>query len=62
MSYLRIKDVLIFCNQVKLIEEVETYNSTSLNITFIDGSTRLIYNASMKDVKMSSGRYYEVKD
>lgn len=61
MSYIIIKDQLIFCNQIKIIEEIETYNSISLQITFIDGSTRFVYNKCLKDIKFGSGRAYEVK-
>lgn len=51
MNYVIIKKELIFCNQIKLIEEVETYYTTGLQVTFIDGSTRFIYNVSLKDLK-----------
>lgn len=61
MSYVRIKDNIIFCNQIRLIEEVESYNSINLQVTFIDGATRFIYGASLKDVKMYRG-FYEVKN
>lgn len=61
MSYVIIKDTVIFCNQIKLIEEVESYNATNLQVIFIDGSTRFIYNVSLKDIKFGSGKYYEIK-
>lgn len=60
MNYVIIKKELIFCNQIKLIEEVETYYTTCLQVTFIDGSTRFIYNVSLKDLKFSNSRlFYE---
>ena len=62
MSYIVIKGQLIFCNQIKIIEEIETYNSISLQVTFVDGSTRFIYNKCLKDIKFGSGRCYEIKD
>ena len=61
MSYVIIKDIVLFCNQIKLIEEVESYNATNLQVIFIDGSTGFIYNANLKDIKFGSGKYYEVK-
>ena len=60
MSYIIIKDNLIFCNQIKLIEEVESYNSKNLQVTFIDGSTRFVYGCTLKDIKFG-GIMYEVK-
>ena len=62
MSFVKIRDCIIFCNQIKLIEEVESYQTRSLQITFIDGTTRFIYNASINDVKINSGKYYEAKN
>ena len=60
MNYVIIKKELIFCNQIKLIEEVESYSTTCLQVTFIDGSTRFIYNVSLKDIKFSNSRlFYE---
>lgn len=61
MSYILVKDVLIFSNQIKIVEEVQSYNATNLQITFIDGSTRFLYNTTLKDIKFGSGRSYEVK-
>ena len=58
MNYVIIKKELIFCNQIKLIEEVETYYTTCLQVTFIDGSTRFIYNVSLKDLKFSNSRFF----
>lgn len=62
MSFVKIRDCIIFCNQIKLIEEVESYQTRSLQITFIDGTTRFIYNVTLDDVKIMSGRYYEAKN
>lgn len=58
MNYVIIKKELIFCNQIKLIEEVESYYTTCLQVTFIDGSTRFIYNVSLKDLKFSNSRFF----
>ena len=58
MNYVIIKKELIFCNQIKMIEEVETYYTTCLQVTFIDGSTRFIYNVSLKDLKFSNSRFF----
>ena len=62
MSFVKIKDLIIFCNQIKLSEEVKTYNAMCLQITFIDGTTRMIYDASSDEVKLMSGKYYEAKN
>lgn len=62
MSYIIIKDNLIFCNQIKLIEEVETYHTTGLQVTFIDGATKFIYNCSLLDIRFKSGKVYETKN
>ena len=60
MSYVLIKNELIFCNQIKIIEEVESYSATCVQVTFIDGSTRFIYNTCLKDLKFSNSRmWYE---
>ena len=60
MNYVIIKKELIFCNQIRIIEEIETYNNTSLQVTFIDGSKRFIYNACLKEIKFSNSRlFYE---
>lgn len=58
MNYVIIKKELIFCNQIKLIEEVESYYTTCLQVTFIDGSSRFIYNVSLKDLKFSNSRFF----
>ena len=58
MNYVIIKKELIFCNQIKIIEEVESYYTTCLQVTFIDGSTRFIYNVSLKDLKFSNSRFF----
>lgn len=62
MSYILVKNVLIFSNQIKIVEEVQSYNATNLQITFIDGSTRFLYNTTLEDIKFGSGRYYEAKN
>ena len=58
MNYVIIKKELIFCNQIKIIEEVESYYTICLQVTFIDGSTRFIYNVSLKDLKFSNSRFF----
>ena len=58
MNYVIIKKELIFCNQIKIIEEIESYYTTCLQVTFIDGSTRFIYNVSLKDLKFSNSRFF----